>query len=406
MFILSDTTDPDIFIAEEAAFLALRERLGADAHIYYRHRPKNDAKKAGNIAEWLQRFGGHYEHMIVLDADSLMTGDTLVRLVAAMERNPGVGLIQTFPVMVNATTPFARVQQFAGRLYGPLIALRACLVARRRRQLLGPQRDHPHARFRRVRRTASAERAAPDRRAYPEPRLRRGGADAARRLGGPHGARARRLLRGVAALAHRICGARPALVPGQPAAHGRAAGARTALGDAAASCDRHRRLRGGAAVAVVSVRRHHDFVAGAVHPAGIFPENLHALSAMARAGSGARRLGVRRHDGAAARAQAIGYLAMLPDRATRKGFGGGIARVLQHAGRDVISGLIAPVMMLIQSASVMAILSGRDSGWQAQRRDDGSLPLRDVMRRYGWQRLSASCSRSPPTACRFRCSPG
>jgi cellulose synthase/poly-beta-1,6-N-acetylglucosamine synthase-like glycosyltransferase len=60
--------------------------------------------------------------MIVLDADSLMTGDTLVRLVAAMEQNPKVGLIQTFPVMVNATTPFARVQQFAGRLYGPLIA--------------------------------------------------------------------------------------------------------------------------------------------------------------------------------------------------------------------------------------------------------------------------------------------
>ena len=106
-FILSDTTDPDIFIAEEAAFLALRARL-TDARIYYRHRPKNDAKKAGNIAEWLQRFGGHYEHMIVLDADSLMTGDTLVRLVAAMERHPGVGLIQTFPVMVNATTPFAR----------------------------------------------------------------------------------------------------------------------------------------------------------------------------------------------------------------------------------------------------------------------------------------------------------
>src|SRR3954451_9154195 len=79
VFILSDTTDPDIFIAEEAAFLALRERL-ADGRIYYRHRPTNDAKKAGNIAEWLQRFGGDYEHMIVLDADSLMTGETLVRL--------------------------------------------------------------------------------------------------------------------------------------------------------------------------------------------------------------------------------------------------------------------------------------------------------------------------------------
>src|SRR5204862_5496698 len=106
VFILSDTTDPDVFIAEEATYLALRARLGADARIYYRHRQKNDAKKAGNIAEWLQRFGGHYRHMIVLDADSLMTGDTLVRLVAAMERNPAVGLIQTFPESVNAPTLF------------------------------------------------------------------------------------------------------------------------------------------------------------------------------------------------------------------------------------------------------------------------------------------------------------
>jgi membrane glycosyltransferase len=50
----------------------------------------------------------------------------------------------------------------------------------------------------------------------------------------------------------------------------------------------------------------------------------------------------------------------------------------------LISGLIAPVMMLIQSSSVIQILSGRDGGWQTQRRDDGSLPLRAVMRRYGW----------------------
>src|SRR5882757_4144962 len=121
VFILSDTTDPDTFIAEEAAFLLLRERF-ENPRIFYRHRPKNDAKKAGNIAEWVQRFGDHYQQMVILDADSLMTGGTLVRLAAAMERNPGIGLIQTFPVMVNAVTVFARVQQFAGRLYGPLIA--------------------------------------------------------------------------------------------------------------------------------------------------------------------------------------------------------------------------------------------------------------------------------------------
>ena len=40
-FIVSDTTNPDIWIAEERAFLALRRRLGPDARVYYRHRPKS-----------------------------------------------------------------------------------------------------------------------------------------------------------------------------------------------------------------------------------------------------------------------------------------------------------------------------------------------------------------------------
>ena len=303
VFILSDTTDPDVFIAEEAAYLALRTRLGA-SNLYYRHRPKNDAKKAGNIAEWVRRFGGAYAQMIVLDADSLMTGDTLVRLVAAMEQQSESRTDPDLPrdgERHNAVRARAAVRRTA---LWPADRLRARLVARRRQQLLGPQRGHPHARLRGMRRAPGAERPAPDRRAYSQSRLRRGRADAARRLGGPHGARARRLVRGIAALAHRIRGARPALVPGQPAARRRAARARPALVEPAASADRHRLLHRGAAVAVVPAHRHPDFVAGAVHPSRIFPEDLHALSAVAGAGSGARRLRVRRHDGAAARAEA------------------------------------------------------------------------------------------------------
>ena len=242
--------------------------------------------------------------MIVLDADSLMTGDTLVRLVAAMERNPGVGLIQTFPVMVNATTPFARVQQFAGRLYGPLIAYGLAWWHGADSNYWGHNAVLRTRAFAEVRRPADLERAAADRRTYPEPRLRRGGADAARRLGGRDGAGAPRLVRRVPALAHRICGARPPLVPGQSAARGRVVRARPALGDAPAPCDRHRLVCGGPAVALVPVHRHPDLVAGAVHPAGVFPEDLHALSAVARTGSGARGLRLRRHHGAAALAEA------------------------------------------------------------------------------------------------------
>jgi membrane glycosyltransferase len=120
-FLLSDTTDPDIWIEEELAFIALRRCCGAE-RLYYRHRSDNTARKSGNIAEWVQRFGAAYEYMIVLDADSLMAGDTIVRLVHAMETHSDAALIQTQPVIVNARSLFGRLQQFAGRVYGPLIA--------------------------------------------------------------------------------------------------------------------------------------------------------------------------------------------------------------------------------------------------------------------------------------------
>ena len=73
-FFLSDTTDPDIWIAEERALIALRERFGPDCRVYYRHRAKNTSRKAGNIADFVTRWGGAYPQMVVLDADSLMTG--------------------------------------------------------------------------------------------------------------------------------------------------------------------------------------------------------------------------------------------------------------------------------------------------------------------------------------------
>jgi membrane glycosyltransferase len=120
-FILSDTTNPSIWIAEQRCFLRLRQDLGA-SNIFYRHRPENSARKSGNIEEWIKRFGAGYDHMVILDADSLMTGDTIVRLASAMENHPSVALIQTLPIVVNAKTLFARLQQFSGRLYGPLIA--------------------------------------------------------------------------------------------------------------------------------------------------------------------------------------------------------------------------------------------------------------------------------------------
>jgi membrane glycosyltransferase len=115
-FVLSDSTQPDAWIAEERSFLDLRARLGDRIRLYYRHRAKNHQRKAGNIADFVSRWGGRYEHMLVLDADSLMTGDCIVRLAIAMEADPEAGIIQTLPLIINRNTLFARVQQFAARV--------------------------------------------------------------------------------------------------------------------------------------------------------------------------------------------------------------------------------------------------------------------------------------------------
>jgi membrane glycosyltransferase len=121
-FILSDSGDPNRWIEEEAAWVALARQLNARGRIFYRKRKVNTNKKAGNLADFCRRWGKRYRYMVVLDADSLMTGHAVVSLTRMMERNPGVGIIQTVPRLVRGETLFARLQQFASRLYGPVFA--------------------------------------------------------------------------------------------------------------------------------------------------------------------------------------------------------------------------------------------------------------------------------------------
>lgn len=119
-FVLSDSTKDEAAMGELSQALSFRPQ--ANSQVYYRRRMDNVGRKAGNIADWTTRFGGAYDFMIVLDADSTMAGETVLRLVDAMERNPGVGLIQTAPTIVKASTLFARVSQFSVRLYGRVAA--------------------------------------------------------------------------------------------------------------------------------------------------------------------------------------------------------------------------------------------------------------------------------------------
>jgi len=121
-YMLSDTTNPDIWVAEELAWHALTTRLGPGTRLFYRRRRQNTAKKSGNIADFLKRWGRHYDYMVVLDADSLMEGRTLVAMARLMDVNPRAGLIQAPPACINRNTLFARMLQFAGRIYGPVFA--------------------------------------------------------------------------------------------------------------------------------------------------------------------------------------------------------------------------------------------------------------------------------------------
>jgi membrane glycosyltransferase len=119
-FILSDSTNPDKWVEEERLWYDVIRELGALGRIYYRRRTNNEGKKSGNVQDFLNNWGRRYRYFIVLDADSVMTGATVVDLVKMMEVNPEVGLIQTVPGLVNAESLFGRIQQFANRFYAPI----------------------------------------------------------------------------------------------------------------------------------------------------------------------------------------------------------------------------------------------------------------------------------------------
>jgi len=119
-FILSDSTDPNKWIEEEVGWIDLCKQLNGFGRIFYRKRHIPLNRKSGNISDFCRRWGRRYRYMAVLDADSLMEPKTLVRMVQLMEANPQTGILQTAPQPIQAETPLARMLQFAGHCYGPV----------------------------------------------------------------------------------------------------------------------------------------------------------------------------------------------------------------------------------------------------------------------------------------------
>ena len=121
-YLLSDSTDAQRRAREQRTVAALRSRLGPALRLYYRARDGNQGRKPGNIRDFCERWGDHYRYMIVLDADSRMTGAALLALVRRMQANPRAGILQTMPLPVGQRTVLGRLQQLGASLHGRTIA--------------------------------------------------------------------------------------------------------------------------------------------------------------------------------------------------------------------------------------------------------------------------------------------
>jgi len=120
--ILSDTRDDGVAARERVWFLRLLADTHGEGRIFYRRRTSNKGRKAGNIEDFIKRAGAAYDYAVILDADSLMEGATMVEMVRRMEAVPELGLLQTLPTIIRARSRFGRTMQFAGAFYSPIFA--------------------------------------------------------------------------------------------------------------------------------------------------------------------------------------------------------------------------------------------------------------------------------------------
>src|SRR5499427_10975151 len=115
-YVLSDTTDPAMAAAEDSVFGAVASEARDGSAIIYRRRRVNTEFKAGNIRDFCERWGAAHDFALVLDADSLMSAEAVLRLVRVMQANPRLGILQSLVVGLPSTSAFARLFQFGMRL--------------------------------------------------------------------------------------------------------------------------------------------------------------------------------------------------------------------------------------------------------------------------------------------------
>jgi membrane glycosyltransferase len=383
VFVLSDTTDPDVWVEEEAAFLRLRRATGCD-RIFYRRRAENTARKAGNIADWVTRWGADYPQFLILDADSVMEAATLVRLAAAMEAHPDVGLIQTLPIIVGGTTLFARLQQFAGRVYGPLIAQGIAWWHGSEGNYWGHNAI--------IRTRAFAEQAGlpelPGRKPFGGHILSHDFVEAALiRRGGW-------AVHMVPALAGSFEESPPSLIDlavrDRRWCQGNLQHAAVLLRGRGLSWISRLHLLTGIGSYITAPLWLLFLLSGILIALqarfalpDYFPDGGKSLFPAWPVVDPVRAMWMFIGTmGLLLVPKLLGFLLVLGNGPARRGCGGMFRLSVSLLLETLVSGLLAPVVMLTQSVDVVSILSGRDSGWNAQRRDDGSVPAGVILRQF------------------------
>lgn len=385
--VISDTTDATIARQEQQALMFIRKRLGTKSRIYYRRRRDNKARKSGNVQDFCVRWGSYYDHLLVLDADSFMSGRVMIEMARRMQNNPDLGLLQTVPRLVNGTTLIARLQQFAGRVYGPvvgsglswwvdkdgnfwghnaIIRTQAFMESAGLPELSGKPPfgghilSHDFVEAALIRRAGWSVEIADDlTESYEESPAS---------------------IVDLAIRDRRWC-------------QGNLQHGRVITGKGLRWVSRLHLLTGIMSylssplwflliIAGLMLSLQYQFVRPEYFPPGfaLFPNwplmdperalRLFIVTMVILFGP-----------------KFLGLLAFLLDKKQRKLAGGGFRLLLSFLTEVIVSALVAPIMMLIHSGAVFSILVGKDSGWAPQRRDDGRIPWKALCYRHRWHVL-------------------
>jgi membrane glycosyltransferase len=384
-FVLSDTRREEIAAQEVEEFLKLRARVeGSHTRLFYRRRIDNSGRKAGNIAEWVRRFGGAYAHMLILDADSLMSGDSIVRLAAAMERNQDVGLIQTLPMVVNGNTFFARMQQFSGHVYGPVMVRGVAWWQGAEGNYWGHNAI--------IRTRAFAEHAG-------LPTL-----PGSKPFGGhilSHDFVEAALMRRAGWAVHMVPMLGGSYEEGPPSLTD------LLIRDRRWCQGNLQHVKVLCARGLHWISRCHMLIGiGGYLTAPLWAlflllglaiplENAGLLSGGFDLPGFSPLVYWRERDqervlwlfavtlGLLFAPKILGYFTVLLDSEKRRESGGGVRIFIGIVIESIVATLCAPIVMYRQSRGVAEVIAGRDSGWEAQRRDDGGQSLSDLLRSYG-----------------------